>query len=235
MISEAHSTTMVSSGLKVLLVEDDALTREVLAAALEGMGHEVHTEPNGQWVDRAAVTFRPDIALMDVRFGNRVDCIAMAKRLRAHDDIPMLFLTAASGIEDVVAAFEVDGDDYVVKPFMMAELAARMRAVLGRTGRGKRSVVQVGDVCIDVDGHTAARSGTPIELTHREFCLLVVLCRHAGIVLSKAQLLTEVWGSEHYDLNLVEVHMSALRRKLEQHGPRMIHTVRGVGYVLRPS
>jgi DNA-binding response OmpR family regulator len=229
MISERQLGTSVASGLKVLLVEDDPLTREVLAAALEGMGHEVHTEPE------SATTFRPDIALMDMPFGREVDSIAVAKRLRAHEDFPMLFLTAASGIEDVIAAFDVDGDDYVVKPFMMAELAARMRAVLRRTGRGTRSVLQVGDLSVDVDGHAASRSGQPIELTHREFCLLVSLCRHPGIVLSKVQLLTEVWGFEHYDLNLVEVHMSALRRKLEHHGPRLIHTVRGAGYVIRAT
>src|SRR5688572_18265657 len=199
------------------------------------MGHEVHTEPDGQAADWAGTTFRPDIALLDMRSGHEVHCIAMAKRLRAHDDIPMLFLTAASGIEEVIAAFGVDGDDYVVKPFMMAELAARMRVVLRRACRTPRSVFQVGDLSVDVDGHLAARSGRPVVLTHREFCLLVELCRHPGVVVSKMQLLADVWGFEHYDLNLVEVHMSALRRKLEQHGPRLIHTVRGVGYVLRAN
>ena len=233
MITETRWSTTVDSGLKVLLVEDDPLTRQVLAGALAGMGHEVHTEPEGQWVDRVAATFRPDIALIDMRLGNAVDCMSVVKRLRVHEDIPVLFLTAASGIEEVIAASEVGGDDYVVKPFMMAELRARMRAVLRRAGRGARPVLQVGDLCVDVAAHAAARSGKPIELTHREFCLLVMLCRHPGIVVSKVQLLTDVWGFEHYDLNVVEVHMSALRRKLEQHGPRLIHTVRGVGYVIR--
>ena len=97
-------------------------------------------------------------------------------------------------------------------------------------------MVRIGDICIDVDAHAAVRSGHPIELTHREFSLLLLLCRHPGVVLSKTRVLTEVWGSsDHYDVNVVEVHMSALRRKLEEQGPRVIHTVRGVGYVLRET
>jgi len=96
-------------------------------------------------------------------------------------------------------------------------------------------VLQVKDLVIDTQAHSAVRAGKVMDLTHREFSLLATLAQHPGIVLSKVQLLTQVWGSEHYDLNLVEVHISALRRKLEEHGPRLIHTVRGVGYVLRPD
>jgi two-component system, OmpR family, response regulator len=233
-IIETQSRMAVETGLRVLLVEDDRVTREVLAMALEGMGHEVHTEPDGRWVDRAVEAFQPDVALIGMRVGHGL--LRTAKRLRAHDDIPMLFLTAASGVEDVIEAFEVGGDDYVVIPFVMAELQDRMRAVLRRAGRGAPSVLRIGDLCIDVDAHAASRAGNAIELTHREFSLLLLLCRHPGVVLSKARVLTDVWGSsEHYDVNVVEVHMSALRRKLEEHGPRLIHTVRGVGYVLRAS
>lgn len=220
-------------GLRVLLVEDDPLTREVLSAALVGTGFEVHAEPDGSRVERAAATFRPDIALIDMRLGDGVDGITVARRLKGTDDFPLLFLTSASAIEDVLAAYDVGGDDYIVKPFVMAELVARMRAVLRRTGREGRSVFELGDLRIDADAHSVVRAGQSIELTHREFALLVEMCRHPGMVLSKLQLLTNVWGFEQYDLNVVEVHVSALRRKLEEHGPRVIHTVRNAGYVFR--
>lgn len=220
-------------GLRVLLVEDDPLTREVLSAALVGTGFEVHAEPDGSRVERAAATFRPDIALIDMRLGDGVDGITVARRLKGTDDFPLLFLTSASAIEDVLAAYDVGGDDYIVKPFVMAELVARMRAVLRRTGREGRSVFELGDLRIDADAHSVVRAGQSVELTHREFALLVEMCRHPGMVLSKLQLLTNVWGFEQYDLNVVEVHVSALRRKLEEHGPRVIHTVRNAGYVFR--
>ena len=230
MISE---TTQPHRGLRVLLVEDDALTREVLSAALTGSGFEVHAEPDGTRVERAAAAFRPDIALIDMRLGDGVDGITVARRLKGTDDFPLLFLTSATAIEDVLAPYDVGGDDYVVKPFVMAELVARMRAVLRRSGREERTVFELGDLRIDADAHSVVRAGQSIDLTHREFALLVEMCRHPGMVLSKLQLLTGVWGFEHYDLNVVEVHVSALRRKLEAHGPRMIHTVRNAGYVFR--
>ncbi|MDQ1497429.1 MAG: two-component system, OmpR family, response regulator, partial [Actinomycetota bacterium] len=110
---------------------------------------------------------------------------------------------------------------------------ARMRAVLRRTGREGRTVFELGDLRIDADAHSVVRDGQAIDLTHREFALLVEMCRHPGMVLSKLQLLTNVWGFEQYDLNVVEVHVSALRRKLEEHGARVIHTVRNAGYVFR--
>jgi two-component system, OmpR family, response regulator len=222
-----------ASGLRVLLVEDDPLVREVLAAALEGAGYAVQAEVDGSRVERAVATFVPDIALIDLHLGDGVTGITVARRLRGAKDMPFVFLTAASGIEDVLAGFDVGADDYVAKPFVMAELLVRMRAVLGRWGRIGRSVLEVGDLVIDMEAHSAARVGRTIDLTHREFSLLAALVQHRGIVLSKLQLLTQVWGFEDYDLNLVEVHICALRRKLEEHGERIIHTVRGVGYVLR--
>jgi DNA-binding response OmpR family regulator len=218
---------------RVLLVEDDALTREMLSAALVGSGFEVHAEPDGTKVERAAVTFQPDIALIDMRLGDGVDGITVARRLKGTDDFPLLFLTSAHAVEDVLAGYDVGCDDYIVKPFVMAELVARMKAVLRRTGREGRAVLELGDLRIDADAHSVVRAGRAVELTHREFGLLVEMCRHPGMVLSKVQLLTNIWGFEEYDLNVVEVHVSALRRKLEEHGPRVVHTVRNVGYVFR--
>jgi len=225
---------MTDAGLRVLLVEDDALTREVLSAALTGTGFEVHAEADGSRVERAAQCFRPDIALIDMRLGDGVNGLTVARRLKSTDDFPLLFLTSASGIDDVLAAFDAGGDDYIVKPFVMAELLARMRAALRRNGREARSVLELGDLVVDESAHSVVRGGNVVDLTHREFSLLVMLCRHCGMVLSKVQLLANVWGFEHYDLNVVEVHVSALRKKLEEHGPRIIQTVRGVGYVFRP-
>ena len=227
------SETRPHRGLRVLLVEDDALTREVLSAALAGSGFEVHAEPDGTRVERAAATFKPDIALIDMRLGDGVDGITVARRLKGTDDFPLLFLTSATATEDVLAAYDVGGDDYVVKPFVMAELVARMRAVLRRSGREGRTVFELGDLRIDADAHSVVRAGQAVDLTHREFALLVEMCRHPGKVLSKLQLLTNVWGFEQYDLNVVEVHVSALRRKLEKYGSRVIHTVRNAGYVFR--
>lgn len=223
-----------TTGLRVLLIEDDALTREVLATALSGIGYDVHAEADGTRVERVAGTFRPDIALIDMHLGDNVDGITVAKRLRATEPVPLVFITAANGVETVLAAFDAGGDDYVVKPFVMAELLARMKAVLRRSGREGRRITEIADLIIDEDAHAAVRDGHVLELTHREFSLLASFCHHPGVVLSKLQLLNQVWGFEHYDLNVVEVHISALRRKLEEHGPRLIHTVRGVGYILRP-
>jgi two-component system, OmpR family, response regulator len=220
--------------LRVLLVEDDPLVREVLAAALEGVGYDVQAEVDGSRIEQAVRTFLPDIALIDLHLGDGVTGITVARRLRASREIPFVFLTAASGIDDVLAGFDVGGDDYVVKPFVMAELLVRMKAVLRRWGRVGRTVLHVGDLVVDLDAHSAVRAGAVIDLTHREFSLLATLAQHPGIVLSKLQLLTQVWGFEHYDVNVVEVHICALRRKLDRHGRPLIHTVRGVGYILRP-
>lgn len=229
-----NATNGNGAGLRVLLIEDDALTREVLASALTGTGYEVHSEADGTGVERVADRFRPDIALIDMHLGNGVDGITVAKRLRSTVSVPLLFITAATGVDNVLAAFDAGGDDYVVKPFVMAELLARMKAVLRRAGREARRILEIGDLVVDEDAHAAVRGGQVLELTHREFSLLVTFCKHPGVVLSKVQLLNQVWGFEHYDLNVVEVHISALRRKLEEGGSRLIHTVRGVGYVLRP-
>ena len=229
----ASPASTSAPNLRVLLVEDDPLIREVLTAALEGAGYDVQAEVDGSRVERALSTFLPDLALIDMHLGDGVNGITVARRLRAARDIPFLFLTGAAGIDDVLAGFDVGGDDYVVKPFVMAELLVRMKAVLRRWGRVGRRTLQVGDLVIDLDAHSAVRGGTVIDLTHREFSLLATLAQHPGTVLSKVQLLTQVWGFEHYDLNLVEVHICALRHKLEAEGERLIHTVRSVGYILR--
>jgi DNA-binding response OmpR family regulator len=148
-------------------------------------------------------------------------------------DLPIIFLTARDAVEDRLGGFELGADDYLVKPFALEELLARVRAVLRRTGR-LGAAIEAADIVVDEEAGLAARAGSPLELTATELRLLAYLVRQRGLVLSKHQLLTQVWGYDAYDPNVVEVHISALRRKLEAHGPRILHTVRGLGYRLDP-
>ncbi len=219
---------------RVLVAEDDRSIREALVIALRSEGYEVEVAEHGSAALKALQDFRPDLAILDVHLGEGPDGLAVARTVRSSGDAPILFLTAADAPEDRIAGFGVGGDDYVVKPFHLGELLARVRALLRRSGRLQSDVVQVGDLIFDEAGHTTQRAGALVELTHTETELLATLVRNRGHVLSKAQLLAQVWDYDEYDPNVVEVHMSALRRKLEAHGPRLIHTVRGAGYVLRP-
>ena len=217
---------------RVLLVEDDTALRDAVAAALREAGYQVLDLSDGLQAPRHAESFRPDLAVLDVRLPVGPSGLSLARLLRQEGDMPVLLLTAADTVEDRLAGFEAGADDYVVKPFSMAELLARVRALLRRSGRTSSETWQVGDLVVDEVSRSVHRDGTPVELTRTELDLLLVLGRQAGRVVSKIQLLTAVWGFDALDTNLVEVHVSALRRKLEAHGPRLVHTVRGVGYRL---
>jgi DNA-binding response OmpR family regulator len=157
----------------------------------------------------------------------------LARELRAARDLPIVFLTARDAVEDRLHGFQLGADDYLIKPFVLEELLARVRAVLRRTGR-LGAAIQAGDIVVDEQTALASRAGSALELTLTELRLLAYLVRHRGLVLSKHQLLTQVWGYDAYDPNVVEVQISALRRKLEAHGPRILETVRGIGYRLDP-
>jgi len=219
---------------RVLVVEDDGLIRSTLEVALAGEGYVVQVLPDGTSLLSCLEEFRPDLALLDVRLPTGPDGYGMARSLRDRSTLPILFLTAADTVDDRLAGFQAGGDDYLVKPFSMAELLARVQALLRRAGRLTSRSWQVADLVVDDGARSVARGGVPVELTRTEYDLLAMLAQNVGVVLSKTQLLTKVWGFDAYDANLVEVHMSALRRKLEAGGPRLIHTVRGAGYVLRP-
>lgn len=217
----------------MLVVEDDAAVRAAVVAALTEEGFEIQEEVDGTDVSATIEVFRPDLVLLDIHLPGGPSGLAVAQRIRAAHDMPFIFVTSAGSEEERIAGFAVGADDYLVKPFSLGELVARSRAVLRRANRLGRSVWRVGTLVVDEEAHTVSINDQLVDLTAVEFSILARLCRSPGRVISKVQLLTDVWGFDHYALNLVEVHISALRKKLEAHGTRVIHTVRSVGYVLR--
>jgi len=225
---------MTQREARVLVVEDDDDTRDAITIALQGDGYRVHGEREAVGANRAALAMHPDLVVIDVRLGDGPDGFGLARALRTSSDTPLLFLSAAGSLENRLTGFSVGGDDYLTKPFAMEELLSRVRALLRRAGRRSATVWEIDDLVVDEAGHRVSRAGTEIELTPTEFALLLAFCRRPGRVLSKGQLLDEVWGADWYSPNVVEVRISDLRRKLEALGPRLIQTVRGVGYVLRP-
>ena len=217
---------------RLLFVEDDPSLREAVTVTLRSAGFEVRAEADGTELAEAVVAFHPDLAILDVRLPGE-DGFGLAQRLRRLAEIPVVFVTAADALEERLRGFDVGADDYIVKPFAASELLARIRAVLRRSGRLTSPTRQVFDLLVDEVNRTACRGTHELGLTKVEFDLLAVLCRAPGRVFSKTQLLSLVWGFDGYDDNLIEVHISALRRKLEAYGGRLIHTERGAGYVLR--
>jgi two-component system response regulator MprA len=165
----------------------------------------------------------------------KLDGVEVARELRADDDVPILILTARDAVESRVEGLDAGADDYLVKPFERQELLARMRALLRRRPPRGSAPLRVGDLSLNVDTHEVLRGGRAIELTQREFELLEYLMRNERIVISRQRLLDEVWGYDPFSTtNTIEVFVSNLRRKLESSGePRLLHTIRGAGYVLR--
>jgi two-component system OmpR family response regulator len=214
---------------RVLVVEDAEAIRAAVLTGLTDAGFGVAGRTDGGDLERDLATFRPDLVVLDIMLPGR-DGFALLEVVRRHSAAGVLLLTARDGIDDRLRGLHGGADDYLVKPFVLAELVARVTAVLRRMGRTP-TLVEVGDLMLDSAAGTVLRGGRPIELTATERRLLEHLAAHRDQVLSKAQLLTSVWGYEDFDPNLVEVHISALRRKLGE--PKLLHTVRGLGYVLR--
>ena len=178
----------------------------------------------------------PAVIVLDVTMPD-LDGVSVVRRLRADGlDVPVCILSARDEVEDRVAGLQAGADDYLVKPFAIAELTARLHALLRRRGAPGTGPLVVGDVVVDARRHVATRAGRDLELTRREFDLLEVFARHPGQVLSREQLLRLVWGyASDVETNVVDVFVGYVRRKLELGGePRALHTVRGVGWVLRP-
>jgi two-component system, OmpR family, response regulator MprA len=223
--------------VRVLVVDDDQAVRESLRRSLAFNGYDVDLAVDGFEALNAINAKRPDAVVLDVMMP-RLDGLETCRRLRsAGEDLPVLMLTARDAVADRVAGLDVGADDYLPKPFALEELLARLRALLRRTQRdtGEATKLSFADLTLDPVTREVRRGDRPISLTRTEFSLLELLMLHPRQVLTRGQILNEVWG---YDFpstaNSLEVYVGYLRRKTEQEDePRLIHTVRGVGYTLR--
>jgi two-component system, OmpR family, response regulator MprA len=219
---------------RVLVVEDDRPIAEVIQRFLRLEGYEVRLAADGEAALGETRTFLPDLVILDLGLP-KVDGMDVARELRRRDDMPILMLTARDAVESRVEGLDAGADDYLVKPFERQELMARLRALLRRRPPRGSAPLAVGDLLLNPDTHEVRRGERSIELTQREFELLEYLMRNERIVVSRQQLLDEVWGYDPFSVtNTIEVFVSNLRRKLEAGGePRLLHTIRGAGYVLR--
>jgi DNA-binding response OmpR family regulator len=219
---------------RVLIVEDDDAIAHVLQRSLRMEGYEVKIAGDGVSALDLAHAFLPDLVILDLGLP-RLDGIEVARTLRETDDVPILVLTARDAVESRVEGLDAGADDYLVKPFERQELLARLRALLRRRPPRGQATLTVGDLKLNPDTHEVMRGGRRMELTQREFELLEYLMRNERIVISRQRLLDEVWGYDPFSMtNTIEVFVSNLRRKLEAGGePRLLHTIRGAGYVLR--
>ncbi len=227
---------MIGRDPRVLVVDDEASIRESLERALRLEGFAVETAAGGVAALEAVARLPPAVIVLDVTMPD-LDGVTVLKRLRARGvDVPVCILSARDDVEDRVAGLQAGADDYLVKPFALEELFARLHALLRRRGAGPGQTLVLGDLVVDAPRHVATRGGRELGLTRREFELLGTFARHPGRVLSREQLLNLVWGyTTDVETNVVDVFVGYLRRKLEAGGePRTLHTVRGVGWVLRP-
>ncbi|MFN8019287.1 MAG: response regulator transcription factor [Acidimicrobiales bacterium] len=224
------------TGERLLLVDDEDNLRSMLEAALRHSGFEVHPASTGREALDAVPTVRPDLIVLDVMMPD-LDGFDVCQRLRSQGDrTPVLFLTARDTTEDKVRGLTMGGDDYLVKPFSLDELVARIGAVLRRTGAAKEAaVLRCVDLELDDEAHLVTRAGTEVALSPTEYNLLRYLLLNQGRVLSKAQILDHVWQYDFGgDGGVVETYIGYLRKKVDNVDPRLIHTVRGVGYTIRP-
>ena len=234
-----HLTRADGSPIRALVVDDEPALGELLTTVLRYEGWQVESALTGHAAIRAARTLEPDVIVLDVMLPD-LGGIEVLRRIRVtHPQVPVLFLTAKDAVEDRIAGLTAGGDDYVTKPFSLEEVVARLRALLRRTGataQREEPELVVGDLTMDEDSHDVSRGGREIRLTATEFELLRYFMRNPRRVLSKAQILDRVW---QYDFggqaNIVELYVSYLRRKIDVGRAPMIHTLRGVGYVLKPA
>ena len=221
---------------RILVVEDDGDLARALELELERAGYSVRIVADGPGALHAEAEWRADLVVLDLGLPS-LDGLEVCRRLRAATHAPILILTARNAVDDRVRGLYAGADGYLVKPFALDELMARVRAALRRARlRQEGRLLNVGDLVLDAAAGTVTRGGRPIELTRREFDLLECFMRHPEQVLDRPTLLADVWG---YDVlggsNVVDVYVRRLRGKIERPcGPRLIETVRGIGYALRP-
>ncbi|MBN9375263.1 MAG: response regulator transcription factor [Cellulomonas sp.] len=227
------------SPIRALVVDDEPNLAELLATALRYEGWQVEHALTGHAAIRRAKELEPDVVVLDVMLPDLTGLEVLGRMRTTHPNVPVLFLTAKDAVEDRIAGLTAGGDDYVTKPFSLEEVVARLRALLRRTGATtghQEAQLVVGDLRMDEDSHEVWRGTDDIHLTATEFELLRYFMRNPRRVLSKAQILDRVW---QYDFggqaNIVELYVSYLRRKIDKGRTPMLHTLRGVGYVLRPA
>ncbi|HWG62802.1 MAG TPA: response regulator transcription factor [Streptosporangiaceae bacterium] len=229
-------TTQAGGEARLLVVDDEPTILELLAGTLQFAGFEVVTAASGAEALREAALSRPDLILLDVMMPDD-DGFEVIRKIRAGGPrVPVIFLTARDSVGERVTGLTLGGDDYVTKPFSLDEVLARIRAVLRRSRGEPENAARriVADLELDEDSHEVWRGGTVVALTPNEFKLLRYLMTNAGRVLSKAQILDHVWEYNfNGEGNIVESYISYLRRKVDRGEPRLIHTIRGIGYVLR--
>jgi two-component system OmpR family response regulator len=220
----------------LLVVDDEPNIRELLAASLRHAGFDVQAAVDGQDALDQIGRFQPDLLLLDVMMPG-IDGFEVVRRLRADGvPVPVLFLTARDATDDKIAGLTLGGDDYITKPFSLEEVIARIHAVLRRVAEASTTqpTMSFADIVMDETAHEVVKAGRPVALSPTEYKVLHFFLRNPGRVVSKAQILSAVWGEGFAgDLNVVESYVSYLRRKLDATEPRLLHTVRGVGYVLR--
>ena len=218
----------------MLLVDDDPHVLTAIGRRLGFEGFDVELAASGREALHAVATRRPDLVILDVMLPE-MDGLEVARRMRAQGDLPILMLTARDAVADRVAGLRSGADDYLVKPFAFEELLARIEALLRRARPPTAEALSFADLELDLRTRTVTRDGQPIELTARGFSLLEYFLRHPYQVLTREQIFEAVWGSDFMGAsNVIDVNVSYLRDRLEAHGhPRLIQTVRGVGYALR--
>ena len=217
---------------RILVVDDDASLAEMLTIVLRQEGYETQMFGRGDGALQEFRDYRPDLVLLDLMLPGK-DGIDVCKEIRAESGVPIVMLTAKGDTIDVVLGLESGADDYIIKPFKPKELIARIRARVRRFDAPLPEALAIGDLDIDVAGHSVTRAGRTIGLTPLEFDLLVCLARKPWQVFSREVLLEEVWGYRHAaDTRLVNVHVQRLRSKVEHdpENPEVVVTVRGVGY-----
>jgi two-component system OmpR family response regulator len=226
------------TALRIAVVDDEQMLTDLLSMALRMEGWEVKTAASGYEALQLVRDFEPDALVLDIMMPD-LDGMAVLHRLRqSGDDVPVLFLTAKDAVADRVAGLTAGGDDYVTKPFSLEEVVARLRGLMRRAGSAladeAEPILRVADLSLNEDSHEVERAGTQIELTATEFELLRFLMRNPRRVVSKAQILDRVWN---YDFggrsSVVELYISYLRKKIDAGHPPLIHTVRGVGYMIK--